>query len=59
MNDFTRAEKLRIWMKRKGETQESISNTLGITRQTFIIRMKDFSFKSNELNTLRTLGAEV
>lgn len=59
MNDLTRIEKLRIWMKRNGFTQELLSDKLDITRQTLIIRMKDDSFKPEENNTLRTLGFNV
>ena len=59
MNNLTRPEKLRVWMKRNGLTQESISDKLGMTRQTLIVRLKDDSFKQEELNTLRTMGADV
>ena len=59
MNDLTRAEKLRVWMKRNGYTQEYISVKLNITRQTLILRMKDNNFKQDELNSLRTMGAEI
>ena len=59
MNNLTRTEKLLIWMKRKGFTQELVAQKLNITRQTFILRMKDDNFKPEELNILKTLGAEV
>jgi len=58
MNDLTRSERLRIWMRRMGYTQESISEKLGITRQTLILRMKENNFRPEETNTLKTLGFE-
>lgn len=56
MNDLTRIEKLRIWMKRNGLTQEQIATKLDISRQTLISRMKDNSFSFDENNALKSLG---
>lgn len=59
MNGLTRQEELRIWMKRNGLTQEYVSSKLDITRQTFILRMRDYSFNPHEVNILKAMGAEV
>ncbi len=59
MNGLTRQEELKIWMKRNGLTQEDVSSKLDITRQTFILRMKDYSFNTHEVNILRAMGVEL
>ena len=58
MNDFKTSEKITVWMKRKGLTQQAVSDKLDITRQTFITRTKENNFKPEELLTLKTLGFE-
>jgi DNA-binding XRE family transcriptional regulator len=58
MNSFKTSEKLEIWRKRKGMTQQDLADKLGITRQTLIIRIKENVFKAGELMTLKTLGFE-
>lgn len=56
MNDLTTSEKLKVWMKRKNYTQEEVAVKLGITRQTFILRMKQNELKPEERHTLTTMG---
>ena len=56
MKNLKTSEKITIWMKRNGHTQQYIAEKIGMTRQTFILRMRDNSFKIGELMTLRTLG---
>ena len=58
MNSFKTSEKLEIWRKREGLTQQVLAEKLGITRQTLIIRIKKNDFKVGELMTLKTLGFE-
>jgi len=56
MNVHKTSEKLFLWMRRGKITQQEIAEHLGITRQTLIARMKDNSFKINEIVKLTELG---
>ena len=56
MNVHKTSEKILIWMKRESFTQEHLASNIGITRQTFITRMKDNSFKTSEIVKLYELG---
>jgi len=56
MNVHKTSEKLFLWMRREKITQQEIAEHLGITRQTLIARMKDNSFKINEIVKLTELG---
>ena len=56
MNDYKTSEKITIWMKRNGFTQQYVSDILDITRQTFITRMKHNNFNQEEMIILKTLG---
>lgn len=56
MNVHKTSEKVLLWMRREKLTQQQLSESLGITRQTFIARMRDNSFKTRELVILNELG---
>lgn len=58
MNSLKTSEKISIWLKRKGWTQQDLADKLNMTRQTLILRLKNNNFKPDELTTLKTLGYE-
>ena len=58
MDSLKTSEKISIWLKRKGWTQQDLAVKLNMTRQTLILRLKHNAFKPDELTTLKTLGYE-